>query len=91
MLATLGTSYDADLTQKSIPSIAFCEENVRLLDEFLSAIRNITELQSQQTRAVIDGDSDFARFDILLQLAQGRKDRAKYAWIAHVDAHGCCG
>ncbi len=46
-------------------------------------------LQNQQTRAVVDGDADFSRFDLLLQLAQEKKDMAKYAWIAHVESHGC--
>ena len=76
-----------------IPRIGFCEEKNRLLGEFLKAIREFTELQSQQTQAVIDaaanGDADFMRFDILLHMAQERKEWAKYAWIAHVEEHGC--
>jgi hypothetical protein len=76
-----------------IPKIGFCEEKNRLLGEFLKAIREFTELQSQQTQAVIDaaanGDADFTRFDILLHMAQERKEGAKYAWIAHVEEHGC--
>jgi hypothetical protein len=76
-----------------IPRIGFCGEKNRLLGEFLKAIREFTELQSQQTQAVIDaaanGDGDFMRFDILLHMAQERKERAKYAWIAHVEEHGC--
>lgn len=81
-------------TQRSrIPTIGFCEEKNRLLGEFLRAIRELMELQSQQTQAVIDaaaeGSGDFTRFDILLHAAQEKKDRAKYAWIAHVENHGC--
>jgi hypothetical protein len=70
-----------------------CAEKNRLLGEFLNAIRAFNELQSQQTQAVIDaamdGDSDFTRFDVLLHMAQDRKEHAKYAWIAHVEEHGC--
>jgi len=46
-------------------------------------------LLEQQTRAVIDGDEDFSRFDYLLHAAQEEKERAKYLWIMHVDSHGC--
>ena len=71
------------------PSVVACEEKNRLLAEFLAAVHELNEIQSQQTRAVIDGDPDFARFDLLLHFAQEKKDRAKYAWIAHVEQHHC--
>ena len=72
-----------------VPEIGFCQEKNRLLDEFLQASRELMALQNQQTQAVIQGDSDFPRFDVLLHLAQERKEVVKYAWIAHVDSHGC--
>ena len=72
-----------------LPQIGFCEEKNRLLDQFLQASREIMALQNDQTQAVIQGDSDFPRFDVLLHLAQERKEIAKYAWIAHVESHGC--
>jgi hypothetical protein len=81
------------MPRTSIPKIGFCEEKNRLLGEFLKAIRELIDLQRQQTQAVIDsatdGDAEFMRFDLLLHLAQDKKDRAKYAWIAHVEEHGC--
>jgi hypothetical protein len=46
-------------------------------------------LQNEQTQAVIQGDSDFPRFDVLLHHAQERKEIEKYVWIAHVESHGC--
>ena len=90
MLAYLSNSGES-LTRTNLPSIGFCDENVRLLDDFLAAIRHMNELHTQQTRAVIEGDPEFPRFDLLLNLAQQRKDRAKYAWMSHVESHGCCG
>jgi hypothetical protein len=72
-----------------IPEIVFCPEKNRLQKEFLKAIHELSVLHSQQTQAVIDGDEDFGRFDILLHLAQEKKDQAKYTWIAHVEQHGC--
>ena len=72
-----------------LPRVAYCAEKNRLAEEFLRAIRKLTALQRQQTQAVIDGDPDFARFDLLLHMAQEEKEGAKYAWIAHVEAHRC--
>lgn len=71
------------------PKIGTCEEKERLLCDFLAAIQDITALHEAQTRAVIEGDADFTRFDLLLHLAQNKKDLAKYSWIVHVEAHGC--
>lgn len=69
--------------------IGFCRQKLRLVDEFLDAIREMNHIQSAQVQAIIEGDPDFARFDILLQMAQAKKDQAKYAWIAHVESHRC--
>jgi hypothetical protein len=72
-----------------VPEIAFCEEKQQLTDRLLEAIHELTVLHSQQTQSVIDGDQDFPRFDMLLHLAQEKKDNAKYAWIEHVESHRC--
>jgi len=72
-----------------LPEIGFCEEKNRRLDEFVQASREMIALQNEQTQAVIQGDSNFTRFDVLLHLAQERKEIAKYAWIAHVESHRC--
>lgn len=71
------------------PELGFCEEKHRLLDNLLAAIRALTEIQEEQTRAVISGDSEFARYEELLHIAHLRKDNAKYAWMAHVETHHC--
>jgi hypothetical protein len=76
-------------TDRSAPSPCFCEEKYRLLGEFLSAVRELNHLHTEQTQAAIDSDGDFTRFDILIYMAQERKDAAKYAWIAHVETHRC--
>ena len=72
-----------------IPEIGFCLEKHRLLNEFVTAIRELNALLSEQTQAVIDGDPEFSRLDLLLHLAQEKKDQAKYRWIAHVESHHC--
>jgi hypothetical protein len=71
------------------PGVGFCEENNRLRQEFLKAIHELLAIQAQQTQAVIDNDSDFERFDVLLHMAQERKDHTKYALIAHIESHHC--
>jgi hypothetical protein len=69
--------------------VGYCEEKRRLLDDFLRTIQELNELLTQQTQAVIQSDPEFSRFDVLIHVAHERKDRAKYAWIAHVEAHQC--
>jgi hypothetical protein len=75
--------------QARIPEIGFCAEKQKLLDEFMTAISDIFGLLGQQSQALIDGDSEFCRFDLLLHLAHEKKDVAKYALIAHIEAHHC--
>jgi hypothetical protein len=85
----MGVSSEEGPVGTKAPWIWFCEEKQRLSNEFLAAVSELSAIQGQQTQAVIDGDSDFARFDVLLHLAQEKKERAKYAWIAHVEEHHC--
>src|ERR1700758_2094595 len=85
MLASLSGSQQARAKSDPKPEVVFCREKHRLLHEFLDTIRELTSLQDLQTRAVIEGDPEFARFDVLLHFAQERKEQAKYAWIAHVE------
>jgi hypothetical protein len=47
-------------------------------------------LHERQITALIEGDTDFNRFDRLIHLAAEKKLAAKYAYISHVEAHGCC-
>ena len=78
------------LTERAEPNeIGFCEIRQRLVDAFTAAVREISFIENEQMQAVIEGDSDFSRFDLLLHYAQEKKDTAKYAWIAHVESHGC--
>jgi hypothetical protein len=91
MQSTLNIPAKTNRIRTRIPEIGYCEEKHRLLREFLNTIQELNAIQAEQTRAVIEGDDDFTRFDVLLHLAQERKDQAKYAWIAHVEEHRCHG
>jgi hypothetical protein len=66
-----------------------CAEKQRLLDELLTAIRELLHTQEEQLKAVVGKDPDFARFDILLEMANAKKRAAKYAYINHVETHEC--
>ena len=76
-------------SMKHIPEIAYCPVRVRLADEFLHAIRNLTRLHTQQSQAIIDGDTEFSRFDLLIHVALEAKEEAKYALISHIQSHNC--
>ncbi|PWT98606.1 MAG: hypothetical protein C5B51_28890 [Terriglobia bacterium] len=82
-------SNESEKTSRNIPAISFCEERTRLSNEFLRAIHDLNELHAQQTRAVVDGDPDFARFDVLIHMAAEKKQEAKYVLIRHMESHGC--
>jgi hypothetical protein len=49
----------------------------------------MTDLQSQHTRAIIEDDGDFDRFDDLLHVAENEKEDAKYALLSHIAEHHC--
>ncbi len=66
-----------------------CADKTRLEDEFLKAIRELMALHVQQTQALIDGDPEFSRFDVLIHEASEQKELAKYALIAHIESHHC--
>jgi hypothetical protein len=69
--------------------IAYCPARHRLLTEFTEAVQDLGLLQDQQVSALLNGDQEFSRFDILIHLANDRKQKAKYAYISHVETHGC--
>ena len=77
------------MARTKIPDIVRCEERDRLRDAFLEAIHELNSLQSHQVVAVIEDDTDVCRFEILIALAQERKEQAKYSWIAHIESHRC--
>jgi hypothetical protein len=91
MLLNTSMHQDRPLGCGEISSLGFCAQKHRLSEEFLQAIHEVNVLLTQQLQAVIDGDSGFPEFDVLIHIAQQKKDRAKYAWIAHVESHHCEG
>lgn len=66
-----------------------CEEHNRLLDEFGEVVQELLRLHEQQFLAVVEGDIDCYRFDLLIHMANEKKQLAKYAYLRHVESHGC--
>jgi len=69
--------------------IGVCMEKQHLMEELTAAIRELLLIQQQQFKAVVTRDPDFARFDILVEMATSRKRQAKYAYLNHVETHRC--
>jgi hypothetical protein len=70
-------------------SVAYCETARSLLDQFGEAVEAVLILLEQQFLATLEGDSDASRFDLLIHDAMETKQNAKYAYLNHLDVHGC--
>jgi hypothetical protein len=69
--------------------LIYCREAQRLLENFGEAVRAVIKLHEQQLLAVVEGDPDAGRFDLLAHDVNERKQNAKYAYLQHLEAHGC--
>jgi hypothetical protein len=67
----------------------FCEEKLRLMEEFLAAATDLVSVHNDQVKALIQDDPDFSRFDLLIHLANERKRLAKYNYLVHLENHRC--
>jgi hypothetical protein len=77
-------------SKKSPEKDIACAEHNRLLDDFGRAVRELLALHEEQFLAILDGDEDCPRFDLLIHMLNERKLVAKYAYLRHVETHGCC-
>jgi two-component system, chemotaxis family, response regulator Rcp1 len=66
-----------------------CDAHNRLLDDFGMAVRELIDLHEQQFLAIVDGDGECHRFDLLIHMANEKKQLAKYAYLRHAEGHGC--
>jgi hypothetical protein len=69
--------------------VALCTEQRRLLDMFGEAVQELLLLHEQQFLAIVAGDLESHRFDLLIHMANERKQEAKYAYLQHVETHSC--
>ena len=70
-------------------SLLFCQEAKELLDAFGETVRVLMRLHEEQFQSVVAGDPDSTRFDDLIHMANERKHEAKYAYLHHLETHGC--
>ena len=79
----------AERPEKIASGVAVCGEQRRLLDTFGEAVQGLLLLHEQQFLAIVAGDLESHRFDLLIHMANERKQQAKYAYLQHVETHGC--
>ena len=60
-----------------------------LLDAFGAAVQEVLRLHEQLFMAIVEGDNECNRFDLLIHMANEKKHAAKYAYIRHVESHDC--
>jgi len=70
-------------------SLIYCQHARELLDALGEAIREIIKLHEEQFQSLVGGDLDSTRFDPLIHMANERKHEAKYAYLHHLETHGC--
>lgn len=80
--------WETDLLEKETETLG-CGEHNRLLSNFGDAVRELLALHEQQFVAIVEGDGECARFDLLIHMANEHKQWTKYAYLRHVEAHGC--
>jgi hypothetical protein len=68
---------------------AYCRESRNLLDAFGETVQELLLLHEQQFQAIVGVDPDSDRFDLLIHMANEKKHRAKYAYLRHLETHGC--
>jgi len=75
--------------RKSRDTDEICETAKLLLDGFGQAVQQVLALHEQQFLAILEGDTQANRFDLLIHDALEGKQNAKYAYLKHMDVHGC--
>jgi hypothetical protein len=85
----MSTEESAKNGNKPPDQILHCETAKRLLDSFGEAVKAVLMLHEDQFLAIVAGDSNANRFDILIHEALEQKQNAKYAYLKHLETHGC--
>ncbi len=70
-------------------SLIYCQQARELLGALGEAIREVIRLHEEQFQSLVGGDLDSTRFDPLIYMANERKHEAKYAYLHHLETHGC--
>jgi hypothetical protein len=68
---------------------ARCPENERLLNLFGDAVSELLMFQEQHFIALVGGEPDAERYELLIHMAGEKRQAAKYAYVGHIEEHGC--
>jgi hypothetical protein len=74
---------------RSMTNVLYCQEAKELLDAFGETVQVLIRLHEEQFQSVVSDDLDSIRFDDLIHMANERKHEAKYAYLHHLETHGC--
>jgi hypothetical protein len=77
------------ITFMVLSKTSYCDEKLRLMEEFLAAATDLVTAHNEQVKALIGDDPEFSRFDLMIHAATERKRQAKYAYLSHLEVHGC--
>src|SRR5262245_58812213 len=67
----------------------YCETARCLLKAFGEVVNDLVKAIWEQSLAIADGDLTAKRFELLIHYANEKKQNAKYAYLTHVEQHGC--
>jgi hypothetical protein len=70
-------------------TISTCPEKQRLSNEFVAAVGEVMSLQSKEMQMVAHRGSGIERFELALDAARRKRDRAKREYRQHLESHGC--
>jgi hypothetical protein len=77
-------------TNGSARESRLCPTARKLLEDYTEAARDSGLLHEIQFQAIVRGDPEAdARFGALIAAANEKKEDAKYAYMGHVQEHGC--
>ena len=69
--------------------ISPCPDKQRLSKAFVAAVHEVMSLQSKEMQMVAQRGAGIDRFDLALDAARRKRDRAKREYNLHVVSHGC--
>jgi len=78
----MGDNSAETLSRSPLPKVAFCGKRQRLLDAFWESMQQLTMLRYQVVAAPISGYDDFARFDLLIRIAQQKKNHQRRFYLS---------
>lgn len=69
------------------PAPIFCFDKQKRIAAFVNAVSEYHRMLSAQVESMLKGEG--LRFEDEVTRARERRDNAKYAVLAHKEAHGC--